>query len=83
MKRKILCVILTAAIMLTVMIFPKGIEISAEEEKNLRSTAGSQAVTVDASVTADAQLMTYAKAVALMEKSPGQLLYPGSSSPGL
>ncbi len=75
MKRKILCVILTAAIMLTVMIFPKGIEISAEEEKSLRSTAGSQAVTVDASVTVDAQLMTYAKAVALMEKSTGKLLY--------
>lgn len=75
MKRKILCVILTAAIMLTVMIFPKGTEISAEEEKSLRSTAGSQAVTVDASVTVDAQLMTYAKAVALMEKSTGKLLY--------
>ena len=75
MKRKILCVILTAAIMLTVMIFPKGMEISAEEEKSLRSTAGSQAVTVDASVTVDAQLMTYAKAVALMEKSTGKLLY--------
>lgn len=44
-------------------------EVSVLESEN------EQAVTVDASVPVDAMLMTYAKAVVLMEKSTGKVLY--------
>lgn len=44
-------------------------EVSALEIEN------EQAVTVDASLPVDAMLMTYAKAVVLMEKSTGKVLY--------
>ena len=52
-----------------------GIYVSVEDEKELRENPYSDAQSVDAAVAVDAQLLTYAKAVVLMEKSTGKVLY--------
>ena len=49
--------------------------ISVDEENLLRESQCSDIFAVDASVAVDAQLMTYAKSVVLMEKSTGKVLY--------
>lgn len=48
---------------------------SEEEVKAWKTEKEEPAVTVDASVAVDSELITYAKAVVLMEKSTGKVLY--------
>ena len=52
-----------------------GIYVSVEEEKELRENPYADTQAVDAAVAVDAQLLTYAKSVVLMEKSTGKVLY--------
>lgn len=71
----------TAAYLLAILFciltaFPaSAIHLSVEDVNRLRSNYDDMAVTVDASVTVEAELITYAKSVILMEKSTGKVLY--------
>lgn len=49
--------------------------LSVSEEKEFSENPYEEIAAVDASVAVDAQLMTYAKSVVLMEKSTGKVLY--------
>ena len=74
MKKTIISTILF--VLITVCsVMGNGIYVSVEEEKELRENPYSGMQSVDAAVAVDAQLMTYAKSVVLMEKSTGKVLY--------
>ena len=73
--KKITISLFLAALIFVFTVTGTGIYVSVEEEQYLRENPYSGAEAVDASVAVDAQLMTYAKAVVLMEKSTGKVLY--------
>lgn len=72
--KKTAVIILTLILSFTLSCSAFATAMSVQEEKNLRESIESS-VTVDASATVDAELITYAKAVVLMEKSTGKVLY--------
>ena len=74
MKKTIISVFLVVLVFIFA-VQGNGIYVSVAEEKELRGNPYSDVEAVDASVTVDAQLMTYAKSVVLMEKSTGKVLY--------
>lgn len=74
MKKTIMLMCLSVLI-LSFAFNVNGIYMSVDEEKELSANPTADLVAVDASVPVDAQLMTYAKSVVLMEKSTGKVLY--------
>lgn len=74
MKKTIILLFLSVLI-LSFTYNVNGIYMSVAEEKELSAAPITDLVAVDASVPVDAQLMTYAKSVVLMEKSTGKVLY--------
>lgn len=74
--KRIITAIITFSIMLNLNIFSYSINISVEEEKEYREIIEISDETVDvAAIAADGQVETHAKAVVLMEKSTGKVLY--------
>ena len=72
--KKIICLFVSVILSMVSLINSYGISASVDEIQLISSDSGLQEV-VDASVAADAQLMTKAKSVLLMEKSSGKVLY--------
>lgn len=73
--KKIIISVFLFVLVLTFAVSGNSIYISVAEEKELRENPYFDTTAVDASVAVDAQLMTYAKSVVLMEKSTGKVLY--------
>ncbi len=74
MKKTIISVLLFALIF-TFTVSGNSIYLSVAEEKEFSVNPYGDMESVDAAVAVDAQLMTYAKSVVLMEKSTGKVLY--------
>ncbi len=72
--KKIICLCLTLILVIADSFNAVGISASVDEIQLISSDYEFQGV-VDASVAVDAQLMTFAKSVVLMEKSTGKVLY--------
>lgn len=75
MMKKFLAFAVSVALLLCAPLEAFGVSLSVGEEKVLSAYAEDEFVTTDASVAVDAELITYAKAVVLMEKSTGKVLY--------
>lgn len=72
--RQIICILVVAVIFFNGVFTVGSINISVDEVNCLSSGDDAYSV-IDVSVPADAQLMTYAKSVVLMEKTTGRILY--------
>lgn len=72
---KLLSIITSVLLMISLNVNVLAITFSLDDEKEYSENAELPAVTVDASVSVNAELLTYAKAVVLMEKSTGKVLY--------
>lgn len=73
--KKFVSLSLTAGLLMNFCISSVALSFSVADEYDYLSEADMPAVTVDASVEADVQLITYASSVILMEKSTGKVLY--------
>lgn len=73
--KKTISVIMSVVILIFSGVNCNGIYTSVTEEEILRREDAVEFAAVDAAVEVDAQLMTYAKSVVLMEKSTGKVLY--------
>ena len=73
--KKIFALIMLVCFIFTFAFHSNGIYVSVEEERELRENQISDTAVADASVSVDLQFTTSAKAVVLMEKSTGKVLY--------
>lgn len=73
--KKYITVIATVCLSMVMSICVFAVPFSVDDELEYSENSIIPAETVDAAAAVDAQLMTYAKAVVLMEKSTGKILY--------
>lgn len=73
--KKFLTSITAVCLILSMSICAVAVGFSVNDEKEYAENSVIPAETVDAAIAVDAQLITYAKSVVLMEKSTGKVLY--------
>ncbi|MBO5934300.1 MAG: D-alanyl-D-alanine carboxypeptidase [Clostridia bacterium] len=73
--KKIITVFLLSILIGIFTVTCSGLNFSVSDEKEFSDNPYDDIATVDVSVPVDAQLMTYAKSVVLLEKSTGKVLY--------